>query len=151
VIQLYAGFSRYIMQEPVAMLVQWNESYKLGIPVIDKQHHDLYKMLNELNLAMAEGRGKTFAADIMSRLAPLLRDHFAEEEKTLRQINSPAYRRCCSKHAEELAMIEFFLRDKSASDPSAVIDLLYFLDTLLEGHIDSDRQALGLYVEELIQ
>jgi hemerythrin len=133
------------------MLVQWNESLRLGIPVIDKQHNELYRMLNELNLAMEEGRGRFVAADIMSRLAPLIRDHFAEEERALRQVHSPAYHRSCSRHAEELAMVQAFLRDRSASDPSAVIDLLYFLDTLLDGHIDSDRQALGLYGDELIQ
>jgi hemerythrin len=133
------------------MLVHWDESYKLGIPVIDNQHRELYQMLNELNLAMAEGRGKAVAADIMRRLPALIRDHFAEEEKALRQINSPAYRRRRIKHAEELSMVQFFLWGRSATDPSAVIELLYFLDTLLEGHIDSERQALGRYDDESIQ
>jgi hemerythrin len=133
------------------MLVHWDESYKLGIPAIDEQHRELYQMLNELNLAMEHGRGRTVAAEVMKRLTPLIREHFAAEEKALRQINSPAYRRCCTKHAEELAMVQFFLRDRSATDPSAVIELLYFLDTLLEGHIDSDRQALGLYGGEMIK
>jgi hypothetical protein len=48
-------------------------------------------------------------------------------------------------------MVEFFLRNRSADDPSAVIDLLYFLDCLLEGHIDSDRKALGIHEGQSIQ
>jgi hemerythrin-like metal-binding protein len=133
------------------MLMQWNESYNLGIPAIDKQHRELYEMLNKLNLAMANGRGRSVAADVMSRLSPLIHDHFAEEEKTLRQRNSPPYRQSCIRHSEDLKMVHLFLQDKSAADPSAVIDLLYFLDTLLDGHIDSERQALGLSGDELIQ
>lgn len=133
------------------MLMQWSESDNLGIPIIDKQHRELYKMLNELHQAMAQGQGKDAAADVMARLYPFIREHFDEEEKALLQLKSPAYRRCRLKHTEELAMIQVFLTDRSATDPSAVIDLLYFLDSLLDGHIDSDRQALGLYANELIQ
>lgn len=133
------------------MLVPWNESNNLGISVIDKQHRKLYSLLNELNHAMAEGHGREVAADVMTRLAPLIREHFEADEKVLLQRHSPAYRRCCAKHAEQLSMLQFFLRDKHASDPSAVIDLLYFLDSLLDGHIESDRQALGLEGDGVIQ
>ncbi len=133
------------------MLVPWNESNNLGIPVIDEQHRNLYAMLNELNQAMAEGRGREAAADVMNRLLPLVREHFETEETILQQRHSPVYYRCCAKHAEQLSTLQFFLRDKNASDPSAVIDLLYFLDSLLDGHIHSDRQALGLNNHAVIQ
>ncbi len=63
------------------MLVPWDELNNLGIPVIDEQHRQLYAMLNELNRAMAEGRGKIIAAGIMNRLVPLIREHFGAEEK----------------------------------------------------------------------
>jgi hemerythrin-like metal-binding protein len=133
------------------MLVQWNESDNLGIPTIDRQHRELYKMLNELSQAMAQGQGKEVAAHVMGRLYQFIRGHFEEEDKALRQLNSPRYRRCRDRHAEELTRVQYFLKDRSATDPSAVIDLLYFLDSLLDGHIDSDRQALGLYDDERIQ
>ncbi len=48
-------------------------------------------------------------------------------------------------------MLQMFLKDKNAGDPSAVIDLLYFLDSLLDGHINEDRLALGISDDELIQ
>ncbi len=133
------------------MLVPWSESYNLGIPVIDEQHRRLYAMLNELNQAMREGRGKEVAAYVMNRLVPFIREHFEAEEEILQRRHSPSYQRCCAKHAQQLSMLQSFLRDKSASDPSAVIDLLYFLDSLLDGHINSDRQALGLHNDGLIQ
>lgn len=133
------------------MLVPWDELNNLGIPVIDEQHRQLYAMLNELDRAMAEGRGKIIAAGIMNRLVPLIREHFGAEEQILRQLNAPDYRRCCVKHAEQLSMLQMFLKDKNAGDPSAVIDLLYFLDSLLDGHINEDRLALGISDDELIQ
>jgi hypothetical protein len=48
-------------------------------------------------------------------------------------------------------MIQTFLRERSAQDTSSVIDLLYFLDSLLAGHVDSDRWALGLDEPVVIQ
>ncbi len=133
------------------MLVPWSESNNLGIPVIDEQHRKLYAMLNELNQAMSEGRGAEVAGYVMNRLGPFIREHFEAEEQILQHRHSPAYQRCCARHAEQLSMLQFFLRGKSADDPSAVIDLLYFLDSLLDGHISSDRQALGLHNDGLIQ
>lgn len=132
------------------MLMQWNQSCTLGIPVIDEQHRELYTMLNDLSLAMENRQGKTVAARVMNRLFPFLREHFAEEEKSLRRIHSPAYRQCHSRHVQQLAIIESFLKGRSAKDPSTVIDLLYFLDSLLAGHVHSERRALGLD-EPLIQ
>jgi len=133
------------------MLMPWSESSNLGIPVIDQQHRKLYTMLNELNQAMAAGQGAEVAAAVMNRVVPLLREHFEAEEKILQERHSPVYHRCCAQHAEQLSMLEFFLGDKNASDPSAVIDLLYFLDSLLDGHIDLDRQTLGIRGDGLIQ
>jgi hemerythrin-like metal-binding protein len=126
------------------MIMQWNQSCSLGIPAIDEQHRELYAMLNDLSLAMENGHGKTIAARVMNRLFPFIREHFAEEERSLRQIHSPAYRQCCARHVQQLAAIQIFLAGRSAQDPSSVIDLLYFLDSLLAGHVDSDRRALGL-------
>lgn len=133
------------------MLVPWSESNKLGIPVIDKQHRELYEMLNELNQAMAMGYGADVAANVMDRLVPFISEHFKAVENILQQRRSPAYRRCCAQHAEQLSMLQSFLANRNAEDPSDVIDLLYFLDSLLDGHIDGDRQALGIRGDGLIQ
>jgi hemerythrin-like metal-binding protein len=132
------------------MLVQWNESDSLGIPKIDQQHRELYQMLNELSEAMDSGRGKIAAAEIMPRLLPFISAHFSEEEAVLRERNAPTYRQCCARHHQQLSMIEFFLRHRRPTDLAAVIDLLYFLDCLLEGHIDGDRSTLGLQSTALI-
>lgn len=133
------------------MLMPWSKSNKLGIPVLDKQHRELYEMLNELNDAMAMGYGADVAVNIMNRLVPFIRDHFEAEENVLQLRHSPACRRCCAEHAKKLSMLQFFLRDKDPGDPSDVIDLLYFLDSLLDGHIDADRRALGICGDERIQ
>jgi hemerythrin len=124
-----------------AMLMQWDDSYNLGIPTIDRQHFELYNMLNELYSAMQQGQGRPVAAAIMTHLSSHIRNHFAEEEKTLRHLNSPLYQQCCRKHAEDLAEIHQFLHDNNPSDPATVIDLLYLLDHLLDGHIAADRRA----------
>jgi hemerythrin len=131
----------------LAMLMPWNDSYNIGIPTIDRQHLELYNMINNLSAAMKRGKGRLVAAVIMEQLSSLIPNHFAEEEKTLLQLNSPAYDECRSKHASDLNRIVNFLQNRSASDPSAVIDLLYLLDDLLDGHIESDKRAIELSPE----
>ena len=132
------------------MLVEWNESLILGIPAIDKQHRELYKMMDDLREVKNTHRKQAVAASILNRILPLIREHFAEEERTL-GTDSPEYPHCVIKHREELEMVKFYLRGKSADDPSAVIDLLYFLDSMLDGHVEWDRKALGIVEKVRIQ
>jgi hemerythrin-like metal-binding protein len=133
------------------MLMPWNESNNLGFLTLDNLHRELYEMFNELSQAMTEGNGKALAANVMDRLLPLFRTHIEEEEKALRQLNSAAYTYCCARNVQELEIIRSFLKDKDANDPSAVIDLLYFLDSLLDGHIDADRRSLGRLAHGVVQ
>jgi hemerythrin len=39
-------------------LIQWNDSLSVNVVEIDKQHQKLVRMINELNDAMRQGKGK---------------------------------------------------------------------------------------------
>ena len=38
-------------------LIQWNDSLKVGVAEIDKQHQKLVDMINDLHDAMRQGQG----------------------------------------------------------------------------------------------
>jgi hemerythrin-like metal-binding protein len=124
------------------MLMPWSEEKNLGIYTIDRQHREFYRMINALNDAMAVGKGSSVAAHILSRLLPAVRTHFEEEQRALEQINASACGERRRRHFRQLEEMENFLRDKSPDDPSAVIDLLYFMHGLLENHIEEEREVL---------
>lgn len=126
------------------MIMQWTEANNLGIIALDSQHRELYEMLNALHEAMHSGRGREMASVILQRILPFVRNHFKEEESALQQLNYPACDARRKQHCKQLEQLETFVADKNARDPSAVIDLLYFLDGMLEGHIETERRELRL-------
>jgi hemerythrin-like metal-binding protein len=132
------------------MLSQWNDSFNIGIPAIDRLHRELYGLLDDLRQAITTGSEVLIAAKVMNRLLPFVEEHFEEEKKTL-LVDSLEYQHCCARHAEEMAMVNFFLRDKTPEYPGAAKDLLYFVDSMLDGHLESDRRALESGDENLIQ
>jgi len=132
------------------MLSQWNDSFNIGIPAIDRLHRELYGLLDNLRQAINTSSEAVIVANVMKRLLPFVEEHFEEEKKTL-LVDSLEYQQCCARHAEEMAMVNFFLRDKTAEYSGAAKDLLYFVDSMLDGHLESDRRALESEDENLIQ
>ncbi len=68
-------------------LIEWNDSLKIGIGIIDNQHKQLVKLTNELNDAMKSGKAKTVLSGIIASLAQYTVTHFTAEEQYL--ISSP--------------------------------------------------------------
>ena len=126
------------------MIMQWTEANNLGIITLDSQHRELYEMLNALHESMHSGKGRDMASVILQRILPFVRNHFEEEEIALQQLNFPAYEKRHQQHRKQLEQLESFVADKNGRDPSAVIDLLYFLDGMLDGHIETERRELRL-------
>ena len=42
-------------------LINWNDSFSVNVAVIDQQHKKLVDMINDLNDAMKQGKGKDVA------------------------------------------------------------------------------------------
>ena len=57
-------------------LIQWNEGLSVNVFEIDKQHHKLVDMINELNDAMRLGKGKDALGKIVNGLFIYARNTF---------------------------------------------------------------------------
>jgi len=49
-------------------LMQWNDSLSVNVGMIDKQHQKLVGMINELNDAMRQGKGKDILGKTLNEL-----------------------------------------------------------------------------------
>ncbi|MGA2938094.1 MAG: hemerythrin domain-containing protein [Syntrophobacteraceae bacterium] len=63
-------------------LIQWNDSLSVNVVDIDKQHQKLVGMINELNDAMRQGKGKDALGKIVNGLIIYAGTHFKTEETT---------------------------------------------------------------------
>ena len=88
-------------------IIDWSTEFELGIPDIDKEHRDLIALINELH---AEIGKKATGEEIIARLQEMYRqiaDHFAHEEKHMREIRYLSY----AEHKEDHEILLDDLRD----------------------------------------
>ena len=66
-------------------LIQWEDSYALGIPDVDHEHKALIDLINRLHAALGGAAGKEEIADFLADLHASVAAHFALEESVMRQ------------------------------------------------------------------
>ena len=74
-------------------IVIWEDKYKTGVELIDKQHHMLVDLTNQLYLACRAGEDATVAVfqDAMHKMVEYVRLHFTAELVFLNRIKYPDY------------------------------------------------------------
>ncbi len=68
-------------------IITWNESLMVGIPDIDKQHQSLVVGINNLQDAMAQGKGKDFLEHLLDDMLAYSTIHFSTEENYFEKFN----------------------------------------------------------------
>ena len=61
--------------------IEWNESYNLGILVIDQQHQHLIAIMNDLCDALDKNNDKAMVEAALGEMADYAQTHFGLEEK----------------------------------------------------------------------
>ena len=69
--------------------IQWAERYRTGIPFVDAQHQELFRVVARLQEALARGVGEQALRGQLEELLSLLKEHFRDEEDFLRKYEYP--------------------------------------------------------------
>jgi hemerythrin len=73
-------------------IVEWDERYALGIPLIDSQHKKLIEITNKLYMGCLKGdeAAKLYFMKAVREAVDYVKYHFAAEEKLFERIGYPA-------------------------------------------------------------
>lgn len=82
------------------MYLKWDPSLNIGVSNIDEQHKELFSRLNQLLIAMKEGKGKDEVMKTLDFLEEYVCKHFSDEEEIQRKYNYSEYVTQCSQHEE---------------------------------------------------
>jgi hemerythrin len=120
--------------------IEWSDEFSVGIQEIDEQHKILVQILNELNTAIEERRGKEVRNKIMDRLVEYTRTHFTVEESLMRILGYPKYEQHKSEHEKLLSQTTDFI-SKINRESVSTYELLFFLRSWLINHIMGSDKA----------
>ena len=113
----------------------WNESLSVKIADIDAQHEKLINFVNELDVAMNEGKRKEVVSGIFCSLVQYTQTHFAAEERLLAALGFPNLPAHHSEH-EKLLVKLMEIREKFQTGRlNLTVPVMSFLNAWLIHHI----------------
>jgi hemerythrin len=130
-------------------MIQWSDSLSVGVKEIDQQHQKLIRMINELNDAMGQGKGKDVLGRTLASMASYTASHFAFEEGYFEEYGYPDAAAHRKEHQAFLAKVTEFQRDFSSGRIGLSIQVMSFLSDWLRGHIQgTDRKYISFFREK---
>jgi len=123
------------MATTTAPFVTWNQSWCIGVKEVDAQHQNLVALVNQLNQAMSEGKGKDVLGEILEKLVIYTKAHFRDEERMLTQNAYPDLVEHKAQHVELTKKVLGFQTEFNAGTMGMSIEILQFLSAWLRVHI----------------
>lgn len=119
--------------------IQWNDRLSVGITEIDAQHKRLIEIINNLDDAMKQGKGKDILHPTISQLINYTNTHFKTEETLMEAANYSDLATHKLAHRDFIKKIAKFRDDYLAGQLCLSIEIMKFLSDWLISHIqDSD-------------
>jgi hemerythrin-like metal-binding protein len=112
--------------------IKWDDSYVVGVGVIDEQHKHFVGLINALYQSM-ESKNTKKVPDIIQELTDYAEHHFKTEEDYFDKLHYPDAEVHKDAHGELMAKVNDFAARHD--NPKALgIDLLFFLEKWLLVH-----------------
>jgi len=129
-------------------IAQWDDSYRTGHDLVDRQHKELFCMVNDLHDAIIAGKGKEILAPTLKKLATYTVEHFRDEQTLMASINYPESAAHLKKHQDLTAEVTELVARFDAGKMVLSITLSSFLANWLRHHIKEDDLALVNYLKQ---
>jgi len=123
------------MATATALLFPWSDSYSVEIGIIDVQHKNLVKIVNDLHHAMVGGHGKEQLGKILSSLVSYTQAHFKTEENFMESHRYPEYANHKAEHDRLTRTVLDFQGKFQKNEVGLTLEVMDFLKDWLGKHI----------------
>jgi hemerythrin len=116
---------------------EWNDSWSTGVPELDAQHRELYRLANDLTASVHRGEGTRVIEKTVDSLLEYAASHFRREEACMDQYRCPAALQNRKAHAavtERLLVARERIR-REGPTPAIVLQIQQELLLWLGHHI----------------
>lgn len=116
-------------------ILEWEEKYSVGVTLIDHQHQQMFRMINDLVDIIHGVPDKERVADLLDAIIKYKRVHFATEEGYFTEFNyEGAAEHIAEHHKFNETLVD--LKEKYADDTIGLaFELVDFLEDWLVQHL----------------
>ena len=90
-------------------LVEWNNTFSVGIQKIDEQHKKFFSLLNTLYDAIMQGKGEVVVGPVLKELQQYVIFHFKSEEFWMELYHYPDMNNHKLEHQEGVQKVNKFV------------------------------------------
>jgi hemerythrin len=136
---------------PKKQIVEWHDSYSIGIRLVDDQHKELINLTNRLHEASVMGWDKSKVAfmSAIRGMVDYVGYHFSTEEKIMERVNYPEYKVHKKEHSDFVKEVLRQVQDFQAGQKVSANDLVLFLKDWVLAHIAVCDKKMGIYLIKL--
>lgn len=127
-------------------LVTWDNTYSVGIKLVDEQHAGLFDSLNELHAAMLKGQEKAVTGRLLQDLLAYTRSHFSAEEAMLARAKYPDLVAHRLKHRKLTDEVAGYAERYKRGEAALSVHLIHFLNDWLVQHILREDRAYSAWL-----
>lgn len=127
--------------------VEWDESYNIGVEVIDNQHKGLFEILNELNEIRKE-KDINKLRITLNKLKDYAKVHFADEEKIMKSVEYPNLLSHLGEHSYFVDQVKKMEKELEDENVYITLSMLVFLKEWLTNHILKKDRELLPYIQK---
>lgn len=127
--------------------MQWKDDYKIGIPVIDAQHKQLFLATNELSEALSKGLTPAAINNLLTHLEFYAVRHFQMEERYMMESSYPDLSEQIEEHQYFIKRFTEIKNDfqQNGLNPALVHAIQNELSLWIKDHVLGLDQAFGAY------
>lgn len=128
------------------MKYELTKDLETGNALIDSEHRELFRMINNLQEACAKGQGRSRVESTAKFLVDYVKKHFRDEENLQKSVGYPSYQVHSKFHENYIAQIEAGAKGILASNADiASLAELNKLIGILVAHIRTEDRKLAAY------
>jgi len=130
------------------LVVQWQNSYSVGVKPIDEQHMELINLTNKLfnNCMARQERTNSIFLDTIHEAVEYTGYHFGTEEKMMGRINYPDFSKHKQEHTDFVREVYTRVEEFESGKMFTPLHFVYFLRDWVLHHIAVCDKKLGDYL-----
>lgn len=128
-------------------LIEWNDSFSVGVSRYDDQHKKLVVLINRLYAALQAGKANEEMEHILNELVTYTQEHFADEENIMRLHKYPDFETHKNIHHQLVAKVAE-TQKRFHEGRSIGVETMSFLKSWLIDHIQKTDKKYGPFMRE---
>jgi len=129
-------------------VIQWQNSYSVGVKQIDEHHMKLIRLTNKLfyNCMASKVKGRNAFLEIIHEAVKYTGYHFGAEEKIMKKINYPDYAKHKQEHIDFVRELYIKAEEFKTGNILVPLQFVYYLRDWVLHHIAVCDKKLGKYL-----